>query len=235
MLFCRKCGGPMEDGDHVCLKCGTVVGQENEAEKEKELIRQLSEYQTLLSECEELETMIKPQSNFPSAQPRPAGKKSFIRYFWPFIIGAAGGYIVVYVLATMISMYSNISSYNPYKPGAASKGELEMAMFGDIMLGYVVAIIVAVAIIIIGIKIARSKQKTYNSGIDRMNDELSERYRKGLLNEKMIALHTENVHKMALYEDLVPEEYRTARQVASLIGILKEDKAQTVEEAIRLI
>ena len=225
----------MEDGDHVCLKCGTVVGQENEAENKKELIKNLTEYHNLLSECEELETMIKPQSNFPSTQPKLTGKRSFMRYFWPFIIGAAGGYLVVYLLATMISMYSNIGSYNPYKPGAASKGELQMAMFGDIMLGYLVAIIVAVAIVIIGIKIARSKQNAHNSSVDRMNDELSERYRKGLLNEKMIALHTENVHKMALYEDLVPEEYRTARQVASLISILREDKAQTVEEAIKLI
>ena len=234
MLFCRKCGSPMEEGDHVCLKCGTVVGQEDEAKNKKELIKKLTEYHTLLSECEELETMIKPQNSFPATEPQPAKKKSFIRYFWPFIIGAGLGYIVVYILATLLSMYTNLNSYNPYKPGA-SKSALEMNMMGDIMIGYLVAIIVAVAIIIIGVKIARSKQNTYNSSADRINAELSERYKKGLLNQKMIDLHTSNVHKMALYEELVPEEYRTSAQVAVLLDILKNDRAQTVEEACSLI
>ena len=88
----------MEDGDHVCLKCGTVVGNENEKDVKKELINNLSEYQTLLSECEELETMIKPQGNFPVTESVSFKKKSFIRYFWPFIIGAAGGFYLVYML-----------------------------------------------------------------------------------------------------------------------------------------
>ena len=87
MLFCRKCGAPMEDGDHVCLKCGTVVGQENEAENKKELINKLTDYQRLLSENEELETMIKPQKNFPVTDVAPFKKRSFIKYFWPFLVG----------------------------------------------------------------------------------------------------------------------------------------------------
>lgn len=224
----------MQDADHVCLKCGTVVGQENEAEVKKDLINKLTEYQTLLSECEELETMMKPQNSFPATEPRPFKKKSFIRYFWPFIIGATGGFYLVYVLAFVISTYSTYTSYNPYT-SSVSKSTLERNLIGDYMIGYVVAAIVAVAIIIIGIKIAKSKQAAANSGAERINDELAERYRKGLLNQKMIDLHTDNTRKMRFYEDLVPEEYRTSAQVASIIGLLKEDKAQTVEEACALI
>ena len=234
MLFCRKCGGPMEDGDHVCLKCGTVVGKENEAENKKELISKLTEYQTLLSECEELETMIKPQGSFPVVDSAPARKKSFIRYFWPFIIGAAGGFYAVYLISVIIATYSAYSSYNPYTSNV-SKDALQMSMMGDVMVGWIAAAIVAIAIIFIGIKVSKKKQAAFNSNAERMNAEISERYKKGLLNQKMIDLHTQNTNKMRMYEDLVPEEYRTSTCVASIISILKENKAQSVEEAIKLI
>ena len=224
----------MEDGDHVCLKCGTVVGKENEAENKKELISKLTEYQTLLSECEELETMIKPQSNFPVTDSQPFKKRSFIRYFWPFIIGAAGGFYVIYLLAVLISTFSRFNSYNPYTT-SFSKNEMEMSLMGDYMVGWIVGAIVAIAIIFIGIKISKSKQAAINKNAEMVNAELSERYRKGLLNQKMIDLHTSNTHKMRFYEDLVPEQYRTSALVASIITVLKEDKAQNVEEAIQLI
>ena len=234
MLFCRKCGGPMEDGDHVCLKCGTVVGNENEKDVKKELINNLSEYQTLLSECEELETMIKPQGNFPVTESVSFKKKSFIRYFWPFIIGAAGGFYLVYMLAMVISTYSAFNSYNPYTSNV-SEESVKMSMMGDFMIGWIAAVIVALAVIFIGIKISKKKQAAFNSNIDKMTTEISERYKKGLLNQKMIDLHTQNTNKMRFYEDLVPEDYRTSTLVASIINILKEDRAQTVEEAIQLI
>lgn len=224
----------MEDGDHVCLKCGTVVGNENEKDVKKELINNLSEYQTLLSECEELETMIKPQGNFPVTESVSFKKKSFIRYFWPFIIGAAGGFYLVYMLAMVISTYSAFNSYNPYTSNV-SEESVKMSMMGDFMIGWIAAVIVALAVIFIGIKISKKKQAAFNSNIDKMTTEISERYKKGLLNQKMIDLHTQNTNKMRFYEDLVPEDYRTSSLVASIINILKEDRAQTVEEAIQLI
>ena len=224
----------MEDGDHVCLKCGTVVGNENEKDVKKELINNLSEYQTLLSECEELETMIKPQGNFPVTESVSFKKKSFIRYFWPFIIGAAGGFYLVYMLAVVISTYSAFNSYNPYTSNV-SEESVKMSMMGDVMIGWIAAAIVALAVIFIGIKISKKKQAAFNSNIDKMTTEISERYKKGLLNQKMIDLHTQNTNKMRFYEDLVPEDYRTSSLVASIINILKEDRAQTVEEAIQLI
>lgn len=224
----------MEDGDHVCLKCGTVVGNENEKDVKKELINNLSEYQTLLSECEELETMIKPQGNFPVTESVSFKKKSFIRYFWPFIIGAAGGFYLVYMLAMVISTYSAFNSYNPYTSNV-SEESVKMSMMGDFMIGWIAAVIVALAVIFIGIKISKKKQAAFNSNIDKMTTEISERYKKGLLNQKMIDLHTQNTNKMRFYEDLVPEDYRTSTLVASIINILKEDRAQTVEEAIQLI
>ena len=224
----------MEDGDHVCANCGTVVGQENEAEVKKDLINKLTEYQTLLSECEELETMMKPQSTFPATEPAPFKKRTFIKYFWPFIIGAVGGFYVVYVLSVLIGTYSTLNSYNPYT-SSVTKEALERNLVSDYLLGWLVGAIVCVAIICIGIKVAKSKQAAINDNAERINEELADRYRKGLLNQKMIELHTDNTRKMRFYEDLVPEEYRTSAQVASLITVLKENKAKTVEEACALI
>ena len=224
----------MEDGDHVCLKCGTVVGKENVEDAKKELIGNLSEYQTLLAECEELETMIKPQNSFPVSESVSVRKKSFIRYFWPFIIGAVVAFYVVYMIAVLISTYSTFNSYNPYTT-SVSKDALQMSMLGDIMVGWIAAAIAALAIVFIGIKVSKNKQAAFNKNADMISAEISERYRKGLLNQKMIDLHTQNTHKMRLYEDLVPEDYRTSAMVSSIIGILKENKAQSVEEAVKLI
>lgn len=223
----------MDDGDHICLKCGTEV-ESGSAEKEKEsTIRRLGEYQVLLSECEELEGMIKPQSSFPAVEPAPVKKRTLIKYFWPFIIGAAGGFYIVYALSTLIAfqaVYDKArSSIRP------NTDNLSMNFVSDVYIGLFLGIIVALAIIFIGLKIAKSKQAAYNDGISRMNVEIGERYKKGLLNQRMINIHTENTRKMLQYEPLVPEEYRTSALVGQIIGLLKDDKARTVEEACALI
>ncbi len=234
MLFCRKCGSIMEDNDHICLNCGTEVGKENPSELKQDLIKRLSEYQTLLADNEELETMIKPQSNFPASLPTAFKKRSFIGFFWPFIVGGALSFFGIYILAIVISTFSNLNSYNPYT-SSASANTIKANLVGDIYVGYFVAIIVAVAVIVIGIKVSKAKQRAFNGGVERMEAEVTDRYNKGLLNQKMIELHTDNERKIRLFGDMVPEEYRTASQVASIIGLLKEDKASTIEEACALL
>ena len=234
MVYCRKCGSPMEDGDHICLKCGNKVEIGNQENKKEDLIRKLSDYQVLLSECEELDTMIKPQTNFPVSEPAEFKKRSFIRYFWPFMVGAVAGWYIVYLLSVLISVQTNLGSYNPYK-SSASIDSMKMNMMSDFFVGYLVAFIIAGAIIFIGIKISKSKQSAFNHSAEMMNIEVSERYKQGLLNEKMINIRQENVYKMRQYESLVPEQYRTSSLVGEIIGILKDDKAQTVEEACALI
>ena len=65
--------------------------------------------------------------------------------------------------------------------------------------------------------------------------EASERYQKGLLNEKMVNLYQENINTMRQYERIVREPYRSSSKVGSILNLLKEDKAQTVEEAIMIL
>ena len=233
MLFCRKCGSIMGDEDHICLNCGTEVGRENTPDLKKDLIDRLTEYQTLLSDNEELETMIKPQKNFPSSV-TTFKKKTFWRYFWPYVLGAGLSFLVVYLVIIIITAYTRLNSYNPYTSSVSAK-TFETQMMGDVYVGYFTALIVAVALIVIGIKVSKAKQRTFNQGAERMAAEVNERYKKGLLNQKMIELHTDNERKIRLFGDMVPEGYRTASQVASIIGLLKEDKASTIEEACALL
>ena len=162
MLFCRKCGSIMGDEDHICLNCGTEVGRENTPDLKKDLIDRLTEYQTLLSDNEELETMIKPQKNFPSSV-TTFKKKTFWRYFWPYVLGAGLSFLVVYLVIIIITAYTRLNSYNPYTSSVSAK-TFETQMMGDVYVGYFTALIVAVALIVIGIKSFQGQAENIQPG-----------------------------------------------------------------------
>lgn len=223
MAFCRKCGAAMAEDDLVCAKCGARINNAKD-----DLIDKLVKYKQLLSENEELDTMIRPQSEFPSSDESGYKKRSFIRYFWPFLVGAVVGGYLVYFLFTIVTVMS-MSSAVVNSQNAASRA------MGDSLLGIILGLVIAAAIVFIGIKICKRKQAEFNSNADYMSREISERYQKGLLNEKMVRIYQENINNMRQFERIVPEPYRTSAKVGSIIDILNEDKAQSVEEAILLI
>ena len=220
MAFCRKCGEFMADDDLVCVKCGTKV-----ANAKDDLIEKLAKYKELLGENEELMTMIRPQSEFPTAEP-VFKKRSFMKYFWPFLVGGVVGGYLVYMLSSVMIVATTTSTYSQ---ATAS------SVLGDAFIGLILALIVAAAIIFIGVKISKNKQEAHNSNAEYMMRETSERYQKGRLNERMVNLYQENINTMRQYERFVPEQYRTSAKVGSIIDLLNEDKAQTVEEAIMLL
>ncbi len=220
MAFCRKCGEFMADDDLVCVKCGTKV-----ANGKDDLIDKLVKYKQLLGENEELETMIRPQSEFPTSEP-VFKKRSFMKYFWPFLIAAVVGGYLVYMLSSVIIVATTTSAYSQ---ATAS------SVLGDAFVGLILALIVAAAIAFIGVKISKSKQEAHNSNAEYMMRETSERYQKGLMNQKMLNIYQENINEMRQYERIVPEPYRSSAKVGSIINLLNEDKAQTVEEAIMLL
>lgn len=220
MAFCRKCGEFMADDDLVCVKCGTKV-----ANGKDDLIDKLVKYKQLLGENEELETMIRPQSEFPTSEP-VFKKRSFMKYFWPFLIAAVVGGYLIYMLSSVIIVATTTSAYSQ---ATAS------SVLGDAFVGLILALIVAAAIAFIGVKISKSKQEAHNSNAEYMMRETSERYQKGLMNQKMLNIYQENINEMRQYERIVPEPYRSSAKVGSIINLLNEDKAQTVEEAIMLL
>ena len=220
MAFCRKCGEFMADDDLVCVKCGTKVKTAKD-----DLIDKLVRYKQLLSECEELKTMMKPQNSYVSNEPTVYKTRSFMRYFWPFLVGAVVGGYLIYMLSSVI-IVATVSS--DYSQATAS------SVLGDAFIGLILALIVAVAIAFIGVKISKSKQAAFNSNAEYMMRQADERRQAAQDNQKILNVYQENVTEMHLYEHLVPEQYRTSAKVGTIIDLLKEDKAETVEEACSL-
>ena len=220
MAFCRKCGEFMADDDLVCGKCGTKVKTAKD-----DLIDKLVRYKQLLSECEELKTMMKPQNSYVSDEPTVYKTRSFMRYFWPFLVGAVVGGYLIYMLSSVIIVASVSSDYSQ---ATAS------SVLGDAFIGLILALIVAVAIAFIGVKISKSKQAAFNSNAEYMMRQADERRQAAQDNQKILNVYQENVTEMHLYEHLVPEQYRTSAKVGTIIDLLKEDKAETVEEACSL-
>ena len=220
MAFCRKCGEFMADDDLVCVKCGTKVKTAKD-----DLIDKLVRYKQLLSECEELKTMMKPQNSYVSDEPTVYKTRSFMRYFWPFLVGAVVGGYLVYMLSSVFIVATTTSEYSQ---ATAS------SVLGDAFIGLILALIVAAAIAFIGVKISKSKQAAFNSNAEYMMRQADERRQAAQDNQKILNVYQENVTEMHLYEHLVPEQYRTSAKVGTIIDLLKEDKAETVEEACSL-
>jgi len=221
MAFCKKCGAFMAEDALACEQCGTKVKTAKD-----DLIDKLVRYKQLLSECEELKTMMKPQSTYVSEDTTVYKTRSFMRYFWPFLVGGIVGGYLVYMIATMISVATISDSMTP-------ETAINLAM-GDVFGGYIVALIVALAIIIIGVKISKNKQAAFNSNAEYMMRQAEKRRQEAQDNQKILNVYQENVTEMHLYEHLVPEQYRNSSKVGTIIDLLKEDKAETVEEACAL-
>ena len=231
MVFCRKCGAPMAEEDHVCTRCGTEVQDVVKKTEKSNLLFDLEQYRRLLSENEELKTLMKPQSEFPMSDTSDYKKRSFIKYFWPFILLAVAAYTIVYVMAIAITL----ASLNDIVEHSVSAERATSEILGNTFGGFFIAVLVAVAVIVIGIIISKRKQAEFNKNAEFMNMQVSERYKMGLKNQKMIDIYQDNINKMRKYERFVPEKYRTSAKVNEIINIIKEDKADTVEEAIQFV
>lgn len=242
MAFCKKCGALIPFANGVCSKCGTKATAGGSGKNKLEFasgnsgfaksvtIDQLEKYLQLLCDNEELQTMMKPQSNFPSTPDSGYKKRSFMFYFWPFLVGGIVGGYGVYILATLITV-QNAASKALYTNSQAASASL----MGDAFAGYIVAIIVAAAIIFVGVKIAKRKQTDFNKNADYMIEQAKERYNQGVQNQRMLDLFQQNMGEMRKYESLVPMNLRNPSGVGAIIDLLKEDKAQTIEEACAML
>ena len=250
MDTCKACGTILPFSGMKCPKCGfapdgapqgpspfaAAGGSAKTFNSDKHiLIMNLTKFRDLLAENEELKRMIKPQSEFPSSDEQIYKKRSLMKFFWPFLVGGIGAGCLIYFISVLI-MFSTVMnvSTSPTLTQQQTQTYATHAL-GDIYGGFFVAVIVALAIIFIGLKISRKKRDDINSNADMMNRIASERYQMGLKNERMIDIYQDNLASMRRYEDLVPEEYQTSQKVTQIIEVLSEDKASTVEEAIALL
>ena len=233
MGVCKQCGAFMKFTDLLCPQCGTPVGVESPVVSEKEmLIRRLTKLRDLLGETAELKSMIKPQSDFPMSDNQIYKKRSMMKFFWPFLVGGIGGANLIYAISYVIAVANAESQM--YSTSMSSTKALSNAT-EQVLGGWVVAIIVGLGIIILGIKISKSKQRAFNENAEYMNRMATEKYEKGLQNQKMINLYQEDIQELHQYENLVPEEFQTYGEVDKIINLIKEDQAQTIEEACAIL
>ena len=248
MDTCKVCGTILPFSGMKCPKCGfakdgtgatagaVAGGPARMFNSDKHiLIMNLTKFRDLLGENEELKTMIKPQSEFPATDEQIYKKRSLMKFFWPFLVGGIGAGILIYIISVLI-MFSTVMSAST-QPTLTQQQQVAYSShaMADFYGGFIVAVAVALAIIFIGLKISRRKRDDFNGNADLMNRIASERYQKGLKNEKMIDIYQDNLANMRKYEDLVPAEYQTSQKLTLIIEALKEDKASTVEEAIALL
>lgn len=251
MDTCKACGTILPFSGMKCPKCGFAKdgagapagfngGAGGSAARmfntdKHILIMNLTKFRDLLGENEELKTMIKPQSEFPSTDDQIYKKRTLMKFFWPFLVGGIGAGVVIYLIS-MIIMFSTVMTASTQVTMTQQQAQTYTShAAADIYGGYIVAIAVALAIIFIGLKISRRKRDDFNGNADLMNRIASERYQQGLKNERMIDIYQDNLANMKRYEDLVPPEYQTSQKLTLIIECLKEDKADTVEEAIAQI
>lgn len=245
MDTCKACGTILPFAGMKCPKCGFSKDGENAApaggparpfNSDKHiLIMNLTKFRDLLSENEELQRMIKPQSEFPRQDEQVYKKRTLMKFFWPFLVGGIGAGILVYIISMIIMLSTVMNAGTQPSMTQAQIDTYTSHAVTDIYGGYFVAIIVALAIIFLGLWLSRKKRDAFNSNADMMNRIASERYQQGLKNERMIDIYQDNLANMRRYETLVPEEYQTSEKVSLIIEALKEGPAETVEDAIAML
>lgn len=198
------------------------------------LLRDLKEYRELLSETAELKSRIKPQSEFPKSNEEMYKRRSFIKYFWPFVVAAPVSGYLIYIISYLIMMSSVRSQAGMYSDVDDARRAVAGIM-GDLIGGIAVAIIVAAAIIIFGIIICKRKQLDFNSNADYMNRMVSERYQMGVENQKMIDLYQDDITRMRKFETMVPKDYQNYTAIGKIIDLIEEDRATTIEGACDII
>ena len=217
MAYCKKCGAYITKEDEFCGKCGTKqsTGEFDQNMDKKDLLKKLDEYRLLLDEYEYLKDKVKPQESFPSYEENTFKKRSFIRYFWPFLVIGLGAFYLIYMAAALLGGYNKDAI--------------------TLLLGILFAIIAAVIIIVFGFKVAKRKQAEVNREADMMNEIARERVAKADANQRNLDRLNQLVEKKYYYDPLVPEEYRDFDHVAKIEELIMQNKADTIEEACSII
>ena len=220
----------------ACPKCGMKPQDFTSASESPKtiLITKLQRYRELLGETEELKRLIRPQSEFPMYESSDYKKRSLMKFFWPFLVGGIGSYIVIAVVACIIAVNS-VYVKGSYALSSSQYAITQKEMADTIYSGVIVGLIVCLGIILIGLKISRRKRDDFNKNADYMNMQKTEKFREGQKNQKMIDIYQEDINEMYKYEQLVPKGYRTIPQIDRIIELIDADQAATVEEACAMM
>ena len=215
MGFCKKCGAYYDENDELCYHCGAKINDPEEVPSKDELLKELDAYRLILDEYEYLKAVVKPESNYSSFQPTRTEKRSFIRYFWPFLVISFIAFCIINAGARSICDTSCCQRY--------------------LAIGFFVAIAIALVILLYGYGFAKRKQAEVNRDASIMNALTMDLYTIGQANQEKVNRLRELSSEKSKYDHLVPEGYRDFDHVAKIQELIMQDKASSVEEAIAII
>lgn len=215
MGFCKKCGAYYEDYDEICYQCGAKISDPDEVSDKEELVEKLDKYRLILDEYEYLKAIVKPSENYASFREQKQGKRSFIRFFWPFLVISFLTFWIIKAGSNTICAAGSCTRYS--------------------FIGLLVAIAISLVIVLYGYGFAKNKQAEVNRDADIMNALTMDLYTIGQANQEKLNRLNELTREKSKYDHLVPEGWRDFDHVAKIQELIMQDKAASVEEAIAII
>lgn len=186
------------------------------AQKSKgELLPILQRYRDVLRDIDKLKTEA-PSTFASSPSDTPVRYHTFIKFYWPFIVGSIVAFWVIYFISAKMAVR-----------------DLDLRiLYGGVILGGLVFL----GTILGGIAVAKSRQSTANyyayEYAHRRDSKSKSRTSNNTEMENALA-------KKRSIEDDLPEEltarYRTYENMCTIVRVIKFEKANTLEEALVIV
>jgi len=182
-------------------------------QNKNELLQVLQRYRDVIRDLEKANA--EATSTFASeAYDEPVRYYTFMRFYWPFLVGAFFAFWIVYIFMARLAVHT--LSMNVLK------------------IGLILAIIVTLTLVFVGIGVARNKQDSANNAVYAYADS---RRRKAKSKEVTAAEKKQlEEKKRSLEKDLgmLPGKYRNYDALCNIVRLLKFDKAATLQEAMKM-
>lgn len=233
MPFCSQCGYKLKINDVFCPQCGSKTSDETEESTVnyvgEEYVTPAASVMTkeesialaekLSSEYHSLERLKKEidENNAITSRPVPQAKPhAAFKFFWPYLVASVVALNVLVIIGYIVFL----SSFS-----------------GNAFIFFMLAaVITAVVLLIVGGKTATSKRDALNY---QMSDELHRRRKKNdeLIekNRTLQSQYSNKKRKLDQYNSLVPARFRTSRYMDRVKILLNTNKAESFDEAIRLL
>ncbi len=229
MPFCNKCGLELSSEDVFCPGCGTKVEigfAEVPSASPSPTVTPSAPYMTKEESIELAEKLKKEYGNIERIQKEindnneiiskpvpPAARHSALKFFWPYVVGAAVAANAGWILGLFL---------------LASTGKL-----GILSTLTVIGIITAIVLTIVGAVTSRNKRSEINYSAELAVKDRHKRQQelKDKNNELKNRLTTSR-KRLEKYNDLVPREFRTSRHMDRVRMLIVSGKADDFSGAV---
>lgn len=189
--------------------------QQKESMSKGELLPILQRYRDVLRDIDKLKTEA-PSTFASSPSDTPVRYHTFIKFYWPFIVGSIVAFWVIYFISAKMAVR-----------------DLDFRiLYGGIILGGLVFL----GTILGGIAVAKSRQSTANYYAYEYAHRRDSKSKSRTSNNKEME---DALAKKRSIEKELPEEittkYRTYDNMCTIVRVMKFEKANTLEEALVIV